>query len=204
MPATSGPGAQLIGSYLKTLLPRRSSLAMLGLGPTLPSGWVANDVHERDSGPAVAATAAPSVVGAGTCSYLTGEDLDLAGGLSVASATEPLNFGNAHAALTLHAYGPGDAAKSLAEVRQSVTSACAWFTALYPAGAVTVNVSATPVSGLGDEALLVSTAPQGPYLGQEDLLVRRGDLMLSLNADNSTGSLPDLSPVAAALVPGMG
>jgi hypothetical protein len=53
---------------------------------------------------------------------------------------------------------------------------------------VTVDVSATPVTGLGDEALLVKTEPQGPYLGQEDLLVHRRNLTLSLYADDSAGS----------------
>jgi hypothetical protein len=72
------------------------------------------------------------------------------------------------------------------------------------AGHVDVKVSATPLSGLGDEALLIKTVPQGPYVSEEDLLVRRGNLVMSLASNNIWGDLPDLTPAAALLVTAMG
>ncbi|MFE0462934.1 hypothetical protein ACFW1A_27140 [Kitasatospora sp. NPDC058965] len=201
-PATPDQGARTTGSYLKTLLPRSANSAMLGLGPALPPGWTAGAEAERDSGPAATA-AAPSVVSADSCTYLTGKDLDLAGGLSIATATEPLNSGTNPVGLAFYAYGPGDAAKSLDQVRQNTTTKCAWFSALYPEGAATVDVSATPVSGLGDEALLIKTAPPARHVSKENLLVRRGDVVLSLYADD-TVTVPDLTQAAVALTRGMG
>ena len=204
---TSSSVSQLSGTYLKTLLPVTDTENMLGLGPGLPTGWVARTTKEHDSGP-TATPAAPSLVGAGDCNYLVTQDLDLAGGLSVASATEPLGSGTAGVGLAFYAYQPGDAAKSLAQVRQNLASSCDSFLVLPHGGAgggqVRVNVSATPVTGLGDEALLVKTTPEGPYIDQENLLVRRGNLMLSLWSDNVFGDLPDLKPVATALVTVMG
>ncbi|MCX4750641.1 hypothetical protein OG455_34920 [Kitasatospora sp. NBC_01287] len=201
----AGDAQHPTGSYLKTLLPTRAGAAVPGVsGTALPSGWVADDNDEHDSGPAAAATPAPSLVGAGTCDYLNAKGLDLAGSYSVAGATEPLNNGNSPAGVGLYAYPPGDAAKVLAEVRKSTSTTCQSFTAMQQAGAVTVDVFAAPAGGLGDEAVLVRVAPQGPYTGQENLLVRRGDLMVSVHADNSSGSYPDLSKVAAALLPAMG
>ncbi len=205
VPTSSSPVSQLTGSYLKTLLPHTANESMLGLGPPLPSGWTAYPYKGEDSGPATTA-AAPSVVSADNCDPLVAEKLDLAGGLSVASATEPLSSDTAGGGVALYAYKPGDAAKSLAQVRQNVTDKCASFMAKpeFVGRDVTVNVSATPVPGLGDEALLIKTAPQGPYIAQENLLVRRGDLMLSLWSSNATGSFPDFSQVAYYLVHGMG
>jgi hypothetical protein len=58
---------------------------MLGLGPTLPTGWVAKPTSEHDSGP-VATAPAPSLVGTATCDYLIAKNLDLAGGLSWCAA----------------------------------------------------------------------------------------------------------------------
>jgi hypothetical protein len=155
--------------------------------------------------PTTSSAPAPSLVSDGTCDYLTGKDniLDLAGGLSVATASGWLGNGAAGVALSFHAYNPGDAAKSLAQVRDNVTTTCAGYTATMIVGDVDVKVSATPVSGLGDEALLIKTLPQGPYFSAEDLLVRRGDLMMSLSSNDLHGSLPDLTPAAAALVTGM-
>jgi hypothetical protein len=209
-PTTSAPGtsasvSQTSGSYLKTLLPVAGTEALLSLGPGLPAGWTANPAHERDSG-AAATAAAPSLVDGNDCGYLVKQspDLDLASGLSVASATEPLTSDTGSAAVTFYAYRPGDAAKSLAQVRQDLASACDGFFAMMAAGSVHVDVSATPVSGLGDEALLVKVTPDGPYVDSENLLVRHGNLMLSLSANNELVPLPDLSPVAATLVAGMG
>lgn len=205
VPTSSSPVSQLTGSYLKTLLPRTADESMLGLGPPLPSGWSAVPGKEKDSGPATTAPA-PSVVSADNCDPLVAEDLDLAGGLSVASATEPLGTDTAGGVVAFYAYKPGDAVKSLAQVRHNVTDECASFTAKpeFVDRDVTVNVSATPVPGLGDEALLIKTAPPGPYIAHENLLVRRGDLMLSLSSSNATGSLPDFSQVAFYLVHGLG
>lgn len=194
------PLAKNTGSYLSTLLPNKWSL-----GPSLPTGWVDDGAGESNSGPTATAPA-PSVVSDGTCDYLTGKNniLSLAGGLSVATASGWLGTGNAGVALAFYAYHPGDAAKSLAQVRDSVTTTCDGYTAVLMAGQVDVKVSATPVSGLGDEALLVKTLPQGPYVAEESLLVRRGDLMMSLSSNNVHGDLPDLTPAAAALATGMG
>jgi hypothetical protein len=174
------------------------------LGPSLPAGWVDDGTGQSDSGPSATAPA-PSVVSDGTCDYLMGKNsiLDLASGLSVATASGWLGTGDAGVALSFHAYHPGDAAKSLAQVRDNVTTTCNGYTAMMIAGQVDVKVSATPVSGLGDEALLIKTLPQGPYISEENLLVRRGDLMMSLASNNVHGSLPDLTPAAAALVTGM-
>ena len=202
-PTTSQSVSQSSGSYLKTLLPGDPTEALLGLGPRLPTGWTAQPTDEHDSGPAPTA-AAPSLVGAGDCNYLITKDLDLAGGLSVGTATETIGVGSAGVGAAFYAYPPGDAAKSLAQVRQNLAASCDGFTAMMDVGAVTVDVSATPVSGLGDEALLVKLTPQGPYIAQEDLLVRRGNLMLSLWSNNVFGSMPDLTPGAAAMVTGMG
>ncbi|MEY9854845.1 hypothetical protein ABH935_000442 [Catenulispora sp. GAS73] len=209
-PTTSASVSQSSGSYLKTLLPANAMEAMLGLGPTLPTGWTAHPEKEQDSGP-TATAAAPSLVGAGDCDYLIhpkvaqAGGLDLAGGLSVASASEPVGSGTEPVGLAFYAYRPGDAAKSLAQIRQNLTSTCDRFSET-SVGSVTVDVvvSATAVSGLGDEALLVKVTPQGAYVGQENLLVRHGDLMLSLWSLNVYGDLPDLSPAAAALIRGAG
>ena len=181
---------------------------MLGLGPRLPTGWTAHPEDETDSGPAATAPA-PSLVSADSCDYLihpkTTEagGLDLAGGLSVATASESLGSGTEPVGLALYAYHPGDAAKSLSQIRQNLTSTCAEFREIMTGGdSVDVTVSATPVGGLGDEALLVKVTPQGAYVDEENLLVRHGDLMLSLWSLNVYGSLPDLSPAAAALLRG--
>jgi|GEM_PF-2882560 len=197
----SAPPAKNTGSYLSTLLPNTK----WSLGPSLPAGWVADGTADKDSGPTATAPA-PSVVGDGTCDYLTGKDhmTDLAGGLSVATASGWLGTGNAGVALSYYAYNPGDAAKSLAQVRKDVTTTCDGYTAWMLAGHVEVKVSATPVPGLGDEALLIKTQPQGPYVSQENLLVRRGNLMMSLSSNNIWGDLPDLTPAAWTLVTGMG
>lgn len=176
---------------------------MLGVGPTLPTGWVADATDEDDSGSAATA-AAPSVVSADNCDYLTAQTLDLGRGLSVATASESLGFGRASVGVAFYAYRPGGAAKSLGQVRQNLASACDGFFAIELGKTVQVDVSATAVKGLGDEALLVKVEPKGPYIDQENLLVRRGNLMLSLWSNNVFGSLPDLSPAAQALVSGMG
>lgn len=207
-PTTSASVSQSSGSYLKTLLPATATEAMLGLGPTLPTGWTAHPEDDQDSGPTATAPA-PSLVSADSCDYLIHSKttqaggLDLAGGLSVASASEPLGSGTEPVGLAFYAYRPGDAAKSLAQIRQNLASTCDRFRAIMIGGVtVDVTVSATPVSGLGDEALLVKVTPQGAYVDQEDLLVRHGDLMLSLWSINIYGSLPDLTPAAAALLRG--
>ncbi|GAA2022451.1 hypothetical protein GCM10009839_19850 [Catenulispora yoronensis] len=176
---------------------------MLGIGPTLPAGWQAQTTHEQDSGPTATAPE-PSLVSADDCNYLISDGLDLAKGLSVAAASEPVSSSSASAGVVLHAYRPGDAAKSLAQVRQNLASACNGFTVMRMGGVVDVDVSATPVPGLGDEALLVKVAPKGPYIQQEDLVVRHGNLTINLSANNALTAMPDLSPVAAALVAGMG
>jgi hypothetical protein len=201
--STSFPSAPLsknTGSYLSTLLPNTK----WSLGPSLPAGWVADGAADKDSGPTATAPA-PSIVSDGTCDYLTGKNdmLDLAGGLSVASASGWLGNGSAGVALAFYAYNPGDAAKSLAQVRDNVTTTCDGYTAMMLAGHLDVKVSATPVSGLGDEALLIKTLPQGPYVSEENLLVRRGNLVMSLSSNDIYGDLPDLTPAAAALATGM-
>lgn len=200
-PSPSAPFAKNTGSYLNSLLPNTT----WSVGPSLPAGWVADGTADTDSGPTAAAPA-PSIVSDGTCDYLTGKNdmLDLAAGLNVASASAWLGNGSTGVALSFYAYNPGDAAKSLAQVRNNVTTTCDGYTAMMLAGQVDVKVSATPVPGLGDEALLIKTEPQGPYIAEEDLLVRRGNLMLSLSSNTTWGDLPDLTPAAATLVTGMG
>lgn len=197
----SAPPAKNTGSYLSTLLPN----SKWSLGPSLPAGWVADGTADKDSGPTATAPA-PSVVSDGTCDYLVGKNnmIDLAGGLSVATASGWLGNGSAGVALSYYAYNPGGAAKSLAQVRDNVTTTCDGYTAWMLAGHVEVKVSATPVPGLGDEALLIKIQPQGPYISEENLLVRRGDLMMSLSSNNIWGDLPDLTPAATTLVTGMG
>ena len=48
------------------------------------------------------------------------------------------------------------------------------------------------------------TTPQGAYVSEENLLVRRGNLMLSLSSNDVYGALPDLTPAAKTLVAEMG
>lgn len=200
----SAPPPHNTGDYLKILLPSsNTNAALLGLGPSLPAGWTAH-TDESDSGSTPTAPAA-SLVGDGTCTYLTPASggLDLAVGLSVATASESLGNGTAPIGLAFYAYNHGDAAKSLGQVRQNIASTCDDFTATPILGTVEVKVTVTPVSGIGDEAMLVKTIPQGAYLSEENLLVRRGDLVMSLWGDDHYGSLPDLTPAASALVTGM-
>lgn len=199
---SSSPVSKLTGSYLKTLLPGNANESMLGLGPTMPSDWPGDPYKEEDSGAATTAPA-PSLVSADNCNYLTAKSFDLAGGLSVATASEPIGTDNAGAMAAFHAYQPGDAAKSLAQVRQNVAEKCDSFLVMGLTN-VQVDISATPVSGLGDEALLIKTKPQGPYIADENLLVRRGDLMLSLWTSNAITGFPDLSKPAFYLVRGLG
>ena len=205
VPSTSASLSQTSGAYLKTLLPVSGTEALLSLGPTLPPGWTAATARELDSGP-TPKPPAPSLIDGDDCGYLIKQSptLDLAEGLSVANASEGLTSTTTSASLIIYAYAPGDAAKSLAQVRQNLASTCNGFTAMLNTGAVHVDVAATPVSNLGDEALLVKTTPDGPYADSENLLVRHGNLTLSLFANNELAPLPDLSPVAAALIAGMG
>lgn len=205
VPSTSASLSQTSGTYLKTLLPVSGTEALLSLGPTLPPGWTAATARELDSGP-TPKPPAPSLIDGDDCTYLVKQSptLDLAEGLNVANASEGLTSATTSAGLIIYAYAPGDAAKSLAQVRQNLASTCNGFTAMLNTGAVHVDVAATPVSNLGDEALLVKITPDGPYVDSENLLVRHGNLTLSLFANNELAPLPDLSPVAAALVAEMG
>ncbi|WP_041540301.1 hypothetical protein [Catenulispora acidiphila] len=205
VPSTSASLSQTSGAYLKTLLPVSGTEALLSLGPTLPPGWTAATARELDSGP-TPKPPAPSLIDGDDCTYLVKQSptLDLAEGLSVANASEGLTSTTTSASLIIYAYAPGDAAKSLAQVRQNLASTCNGFTAMLNTGAVHVDVAATPVSNLGDEALLVKITPDGPYVDAENLVVRHGNVTLSLFANNELAPLPDLSPVAAALIGGMG
>lgn len=204
-PSSSKPPSQPTGDYLKTLLPA-SDIAhdgLMVLSNSFVPGWTVSSTTESDSGPAPTAPA-PALVAKDDCDYLIARKLDLAGAFNIATASIGLSSGNTPVGLALYGYNPGDAAKSLAQLRQSLASTCDGFTAMQYSIQVPVDVSATPVPGLGDEALLVKLTPKGAYIDQENLLVRRGNVTVSLWADNSYGSLPDLTPAAKGLIGEMG
>jgi hypothetical protein len=104
----------------------------------------------------------------------------------------------------LATYHPGDAAKLLAEVRayaQRCPSLQAMLTSGFSAvGTDFITVSATPLSGLGDEGIDLTAASSrsgGPNM--EAVIARFGDRILFVTCATDAGPLPKLMDVATPL-----
>ena len=122
-PSSLGPVREEHRQLSPTLLPNKRSV-----GPRCrPAGWTTDG---RDGQRARRHRSGAVRRQRRDLRLLGGQEqrLDLAGGLSVATASGWLGNGDHGRRLAFYAYDPGDAAKSLAQVRQNATSTCDGFT----------------------------------------------------------------------------
>lgn len=86
-------------------------------------------------------------------------------------------------------YFPGDAGKQMSEV-SSLVAKCLTYKATDTDGkSVTLKVTTSSVSGLGDQALDIHiAATESGYVSDEFLLVRTGNTIVAMDQNDSAGS----------------
>ncbi|WP_329569053.1 hypothetical protein [Kitasatospora sp. NBC_01266] len=186
----------VLGSVLKTYLPTATSL---------PPGWALDttdsDEQESDSGAQVLSRS--SVLGLPTaqCSLLSNMNV-LDGYAAYATVEVEDTGGKYHAQVTVASFSTGGAANQLAVIRAFMARCPSYVASGMGAGGSDVQVllTAKPVVGLGDEGLDVKILPQGGYVGNETVLVRIGDRVLSVRcAADRAGQFPDVTSLARQL-----
>lgn len=185
----------VLGNVLKTYMPTATSL---------PPGWTLDRTYSgeqgSDSGTQVLSDS--SALGPSTpCEHMS--DMTVLDGYA-AYATDELKStdGQYSAQVTVASFRTGDAAKQLAVIRAFMARCPSYVAKGLGTGGSDVQVllTADPVAGLGDEGLDVKFSPQGGYLGNEMVLVRIGDRVLSLRCGaDHTGDFPDVASLAGQL-----
>jgi hypothetical protein len=189
-PTTTPPGPNTAdGLKLKTLLPTASQL---------PTGWKRDPSDESDTGADLRSPGQPLLDPSDCSQSLTGGGAtDFTGDYAAAYATTALTSPNLGSSdLVFNSYAPGDAVRQMAEIRDLVKK-CPSFTGKDGDGkSVKTTATLASVPNLGDEAIDVKITPKGPYLAHDVVMVHSGDVIMGIDADNASGSMVQLVPVA--------
>ncbi|MFB7916041.1 hypothetical protein [Streptomyces sp. NPDC056061] len=194
IPATPTVDPNVVpGSVLKTYLPTNR---------TLPRGWKLSSVSkERDSGPTqLPESAAPSPTALLGCSQLADGGTGAALGNSAAYAAVGVANSSAHeVGVTVRSYSTGEASEVLRRLR-TLEGVCGTTYEPNSSGLlinpVTVTVSA--VDGLGEEGVRVEVDRKA-YVGEEFVVTRIGDRVLSVTSDNQYGGFADVVALAKSI-----
>ncbi len=180
------------GTKLKTALPTAA---------TAPKGWKLDDSSAFDTGATVRPPSSPLLPSDDCSEALTNGGAktltsDYEAAYAMTGLTSPTDGSSS---VVVNGYEAGDSAKQMAEVT-ALVKRCASFSAQDIDGkTVKMAATATPVSGLGDEALDVKVTPTGAYVAAETVLVRSGNVIMAVDEDDATGRPAPLVPVARQL-----
>ncbi|WP_433186038.1 hypothetical protein [Actinoallomurus sp. CA-150999] len=187
-----GSGNVPTGTKLKTLAPTAKDL---------PHGWKLDNAGNFDTGATVKTPSAPLLPGESCAKAMTnGGAKTLTDDYQASYAEQGLKTPNDTSSdLVFNGYQPGDAVKQMTEV-SALAKRCAHFTTQALGGkTVKMTTKSTALAHLGDQALDVKVTPTGPYVADEIILVRSGNVIMAMDADSQSGPMPALKPLATRL-----
>ncbi|NUR27924.1 MAG: hypothetical protein HOV83_19125 [Catenulispora sp.] len=205
------PRADHVGATASTTIPGPNGATLRTLLPTgtqLASGITVSGVYDTGTDfTSEAGLPAPSLPGA-DCTAAPSLNADVAtADFRAAYASEELDNSGNSLQLIVAATNPGDAAKSLAEIR-ALAARCATFTAPDATGlSVGGTVQVDTFAGIGDEAIRIRVAAAGPnadkYSQPEVILVRVGDKLAAVSDNDQAHNEGAAVSVAKFLAQGL-